>query len=230
VSRANALTSDELEHSQWSTSYEALGGGSVNADLVFNGDTGSYAGGRGELWNVQYTVNLGGGATIKGNWGMSGTSGSFTFFVAGNSNPPVFSGAWQSSGRSGNWRGRFVQVVQQGRGGVTFGRWQRDPVRDRYWCRYQYPDKNNPNRRNEQIMVWYPDDGTRNGYYYFVNAKNQYWGRCICPANPGYNPNVMQWSLLTDGQWEDLPPGDCPSPKDGDPQGAAIGSIPDPPA
>jgi hypothetical protein len=112
---------------------------------------------------------------------------------------------------------------------VKFGKWQKDPNRDRYYCQYEYPAKNNPTQINIQICIWYPHDAQRKGYYYFANKNNQIWGRCVCPASPDYNPNVMQWSKLMNNQWQNLTPGDCPAPKDGDPNGAAIDKIPDPP-
>ena len=113
---------------------------------------------------------------------------------------------------------------------VTFGKWKKDPAKNRVFCEYQYPAKGNPTQINIQICIWYPSDGQRNGYYYFANKDHKIWGRCVCPANADYNPDVMQWSKLVDDNWEELPKGDCPAPKDGDPGLAAINEIPDPPA
>jgi hypothetical protein len=112
---------------------------------------------------------------------------------------------------------------------VKFGVWQHDKQEGRYYCEYQYPAKTNPTQINVQILIWYPDDKDRRNFYYFANKKNQYWGRCVCPADPNYNPQVMQWAKLTDGKWKDLPKGDCPAPGDGDSQRASIDKIPKPP-
>jgi hypothetical protein len=64
---------------------------------------------------------------------------------------------------------------------------------------------------------------------YFANKENKSWGRCVCPTNSNYDPRVMQWSKLTGESWDELPKGERPAPKDGDPQLAAIDKIPDPP-
>ena len=111
-----------------------------------------------------------------------------------------------------------------------YGQWQKDPDRDRIFCEYRYPAKDDPTKINIQIMIWYSNDAKRSGYCYFANKENKIWGRCVCPKNPGYNPGVMQWSKLMDDNWSDLPKGDCPAPKDGDPGRALIDKIPDPPA
>lgn len=120
---------------------------------------------------------------------------------------------------------------------VKFGKWMKDPDKDRYYCEYKYPA---PPKRVEgkivveikvQICIWYPNDAARKEYYYFANKDNKIWGRCVCPASPKYDPKPekMQWSTMKDGKWDDLPEGDCPAPKDGDPKRAQINKIPDPP-
>ena len=60
---------------------------------------------------VDYVFNLGSGATISGMWNFGGVHGRFTFFVAGNSTTPIFSGSWQANGQSGNWHGEFAGIV-----------------------------------------------------------------------------------------------------------------------
>jgi hypothetical protein len=112
---------------------------------------------------------------------------------------------------------------------VQFAPWKKDNNRNRWYCEYRYPSKVNPTIVKVQICVWYPDDAQRKNYYYFVNNENKIWGRCVCPASPSYNPNVMQWGRLNGDQWTDLPAGECPAPKDGDPVQASIDKIPDPP-
>jgi hypothetical protein len=112
---------------------------------------------------------------------------------------------------------------------VKFGDWQYDKQQDRYYCEYQYPAKGNVTKINIQIMIWYPNDKERRNYYYFANKKNEIWGKCVCPANPAYNPDEMQWSKMVGGKWEELPKGKCPAPGDGDPERASIDKIPKPP-
>jgi hypothetical protein len=114
---------------------------------------------------------------------------------------------------------------------VKFGKWMYDKKEDRFYCEYTYPDKVKPQAQiNVQILIWYPNDKERRGNYYFANKKNEFWGKCVCPADPNYNPAVMQWSKMKDGDWNKLPDGDCPAPADGDPKGATIDKIPKPPS
>lgn len=110
---------------------------------------------------------------------------------------------------------------------VKFGAWKLEKGKDRYYCEYRYPARNNPAQSLVQIVIWYPNDAQRKGYYYFANKSNQVWGRCVCPKNPTYDPNTMQWSKFENNAWTDLPAGTCPAPKDGDPARAAIDRIPD---
>lgn len=114
---------------------------------------------------------------------------------------------------------------------VKFGKWMKDKKEDRYYCEYQYPDKAKPKTKtNVQTMIWYPNDKARKGNYYFANKDNKVWGKCVCPADPNYDPKVMQWSKMVNGKWKELPKGDCPAPANGDPEGASIDKIPRPPA
>ena len=124
----------------------------------------------------------------------------------------------------------LVCLVGEARASVKFGKWQKDPDKDRYYCEYYYPDKMDTTQTDSQICIYYPDDDARKNYYYFANKSYKIWGRCVCPTSPNYDPKEMQWGKLSGTTWTDLQKGDCPAPADGDPTGAAISKIPDPPA
>jgi hypothetical protein len=181
-----SVSDSELKRSIWSSKYEALNGQTVSTRLSFNGSSGSYAGGRGQLSNVKYQLTVGGGATITGNWSMGGTNGTFTFFVAGNSNPLIFSGAWKSQGRSGNWNGQFQGLGQEpailtggGGGGattalatVTYGDWNFNQPKGYYYRVCSFP------AGAYQYVIYYPSKP--NWVYWYNPAKSVFW--CACPT------------------------------------------------
>jgi len=213
---------NELSQSSWNSVYTTANGGRVQAQIKLNGGQGVYltSFGEGRLSNIQYgvdTTSMPGRPffQITGRWSFQGQSGQFLFASNGRDK---FSGSWQGNG-GGKWNGTAM-----------YGMWKNDPNKDRMFCEYRYPAKDNPAQINVQIMIWYPNDPDRTGYYYFANKENKIWGRCVCPKNSNYDPNVMQWSKLMGDNWQELPAGDCPAPKDGDPSLAAIDKIPDPPA
>ncbi len=216
-------TKDTLRHSSWNSVYTTPDGTEVHAQLKFKGDSGTYVSeyGEGRLSNIQYgidTQSMPGNPffQITGTWSFQGESG--TFLLASNGRNK-FKGSWQGNIGSGKWNGTAM-----------YGGWEKDPNKDRMFCEYRYPSKDNPAQINVQIMIWYPNDPARCGYYYFANKEHKIWGRCVCPKDPNYDPGVMQWSKLMNDEWQELPKGDCPAPKDGDPDRAAIDQIPDPPA
>jgi len=208
-----------LRRSMWNSTYVTRSGEVVAAHIQFNGSKGTYDTryGQGRLFDVDFGVdqNLD-SFQITGNWKFQGETGRFLVSSKGSDR---FEGKWYgNNGGGGRWSGQN-----------TFGTWHKDPDRDRYYCEYRYPAKGSPSKINKQLCIWYPDDEVRSGYYYFSNKENKIWGRCVCPANRDYNPDVMQWSKLDGDSWDELPQGDCPAPKDGDEAMAAIGQIPDPP-
>src|SRR5262245_59081737 len=62
---ASGLRPDELSRSVWNTTYDALGGGRVQARVCFDGSTGYYdiPGARGQLWAITYLPS----ASVPGN-------------------------------------------------------------------------------------------------------------------------------------------------------------------
>lgn len=181
------LTAETIQRSRWNTNYEALGGGRVQALLTFNGTQGIYEtnDGQGTLNGVRYDVRLGGGATITGNWSFGDTNGRFTFFVAGNSQPPAFSGSWQANGMSGNWSGRFSGIAQQGGGGggqVNYGPWMRTG-KGNYYRKCTFP------QGGQQLLILFP---SKPQWVYWYNQEKQvYW--CCCPTikHPDYGDDVQ---------------------------------------
>lgn len=178
------LDADSIRFSQWDTVYEAIGGGNVRARLTFEGNGGYYevSGDTGSLSNVTYDVRIGGGATIRGSWSMGGVDGRFTFFVAGNSNPKVFSGSWQSNGRSGNWRGTFQRIVRPvdstpvkvtGGGQVVYDEtWSYNDNRGYYYKRCTFP------AGGYQYLIYYK---SKPSWVYWYNPVSEvYW--CACPT------------------------------------------------
>ena len=75
--------------------------------------------------------------------------------------------------------------------------------------------------RPDDLQAGHAGDAKRNNYYYFANKDNKIWGRCVCPASPNYDKTAMQWSLLEDGMWQDLPKGKCPAPQERRPAAGA---------
>ena len=216
-------TEDSLSRSSWNSDYETAQGRRVHALVKFRGREGTYDTpfGRGRLTNIQYAVDTQSQPEkpffqITGDWSFQGKSGQFLFASRG---ADKFSGNWQGPSGGGKWNGTSM-----------YGQWEKDPNRDRWFCEYRYPDRSDPTVINVQIMLWYPNDAQRSGYYYFANKKNEIWGRCVCPSDPDFDAEVMQWSTLAGDAWTELPAGDCPAPKDGNPKLAAIDAIPDPPA
>lgn len=215
-------TRQELSQSSWNSHYTTVDGNQVRAHLKFNGPNGTYDTefGQGQLFNIQYGVDTNSMPgrpffQITGGWSFLGQTGRFTLASEGRDR---FKGSWQGNNGGGRWTGSSM-----------FGMWKTDPNNNRMYCEYRYPALNNPAQINVQLVIWYPQDPDRTGYYYFANRENQIWGRCVCSKNPTYDPNSMQWSKLIDNSWEELPQGETPAPKDGDPDMAAIDKIPDPP-
>ena len=214
-------TKQSLRRSSWNSVY-TVNGQNVHALIKFDGDEGTYDtnSGQGQFSQVQYGVDTTSQPgkpffQITGKWSFQGLTGRFTFASNG---PEKFKGTWQGNG-GGTWNGTAM-----------FGSWQKDPNRDRFFCEYRYPAKNDPTTINVQVMIWYHNDPARSGYYYFANKEHNIWGRCMCPKHPNYDEDAMQWSKLMNDDWTELPRGDCPAPGDGDPGLAAIDQIPDPPA
>lgn len=170
---AQQLSQDEMQRSVWRTTYESLGGSDVQATLTLSGSGGSYnaGGSRGELSNVEYKFSsaVQGNATISGDWAMGGSEGRFTFFVSG----PAFSGSWQSGGRSGNWNGRFVSLLQAGGGGaVSYSNWKYHAQKDYYYCTCSFP------AGGYQYVIYYK---TKPNWVYWYNPdKDVFW--CACPT------------------------------------------------
>jgi hypothetical protein len=188
------ITADNIQRSEWNTRYESLGGGRVQATLTFDGDGGSYdtADGRGRLSDVTYDVRLGGGATIKGRWAYGGAAGSFTFFVAGNSDPPQFSGAWQSNGRSGTWNGSFVRIVLGGNqpgGQVTYGPWKVHPQKGYHYRVCTFP------AGGYQYIIYYKE--TKPHWIYWYNPeKSLFWCACPTATHPQWGEAIQNGSDL----------------------------------
>jgi hypothetical protein len=195
---AHAITVDELQHSQWNSSYD-VNRTRVQATLVLDGNTGYYDTnfGRGRISNVEYTFNFGGAAQVEGNWNFDGGAGTFVFFVTGNGSDLAFSGSWQShDGRSGSWNGRFVQALQGGGGGggavtngddstadpfasifngggtVTYGDWQYNGAKGYYSRKCQFP------AGGYQYVIYYPSKP--DWVYWYNPAKQVFW--CACPT------------------------------------------------
>ena len=198
LAHGQSLSSENLQHSRWNSTYESFSGERIRATLEFNGESGSYDtnSGSGDLSNVRYSLTLGGGATIKGNWSFAGSSGTFTFFVAGNSRPPMFSGAWQGEGRSGGWSGRFIGVVPIVAGGQT-GSGQPQPggtvVYDKFWSYnagkdYYYKKCSFPAGSYQYIIFF----KSKPQWLYWYNPEKQvYW--CACPTvnHPRWGDDVQ---------------------------------------
>jgi hypothetical protein len=84
---------------------------------------------------------------------------------------------------------------------VSFGKWTRDAERDRYACEFTYPDRTNPKTINTQLLMWYPNDPERKGYYYLANSKGEIWGRCHSPAHSSYDAKNLRWWKYTGQNW-----------------------------
>ena len=139
----------QLRNSAWSSSYTTDDGRTVRADVRLNGNSGSYLGGQGRLYNVYYRIAPRNPAapalgaplgTISGRWAMNGSGGSFTWTLSegyrqsGGPNgplvpggPPKFSGTWQyDNGGGGVWNGNLTSGWNGGGGG---GGWNPPPPR-----------------------------------------------------------------------------------------------------
>ena len=118
---------------------------------------------------------------------------------------------------------------------VTFGKWEYDEKNKRWKCPYTYTNKNGGT--STQYLIWYSDNNDLKGFYYFTTSDHKaYWGRCVCPRNPAFNPKVMQWAKIDKGKegqkdkWKDLKRGECPAPGDAsDPIDDQIDDLPPPP-
>src|SRR4051812_26670571 len=84
---------------------------------------------------------------------------------------------------------------------VKFGKWKKDPGKDRCYCEYPYPSKSHPVVLNVQMMIYYPNDPARRDYSYFANKENQISGRCIQPPSLRYDPRAMQWLVTKEDGW-----------------------------
>lgn len=183
VAQGQSISDSDFKRSIWDTSYESFSGQKVSARMFLRGETGHYdvSGGRGKLSNIKYTIKPAGAAQIEGNWSMGGSNGKFTFFVAANTNPMIFSGAWQSSGRSGNWRGQFEGLQEPNvftaannaaLASVSYGDWQFNQPKDYYYRVCSFP------AGGYQYVIYYP---TKPNWVYWYNpVKNVFW--CACPT------------------------------------------------
>jgi hypothetical protein len=188
---AQALRNDQIEHSIWNTSYEALGGGKVEAKVVLDGASGYYdiPGARGELSRIDYKFpsNVPGNATIQGNWSLGNTQGKFQFFVSGR----AFSGAWQSGGRSGNWRGQFAGLLQTGTGGgaaaggganVVYGNWEYNGQKNYYYRKCSFP------AGGHQYVIYFKNKP--NWIFWYNPDKEVYWCECPTVNHPQWGQSV----------------------------------------
>ena len=203
------LSADEIQRSVWRGSYESFGGSSVQATVTLNGESGHYdvSGGRGELSNVNYKFSntVEGNATVTGDWSLGGSSGEFTFFISG----PAFSGSWQSGGRSGNWNGRFVSLLQPGGGAVSYSDWIYHAQKDYYYCKCSFP------AGGYQYVIYYKTKP--NWVYWFNPDKNVFW--CACPTvnHPKWGDSIANGQdlfLIATTKARNV--GDCEFPDPGD--------------
>lgn len=101
----------QLANSVWKTTYVSIGGGTIDAEVRFDGPNGSYRAESlvGRLSEVEY-VAQGSGILIKGRWAVQGFStGYFWFNVSDDTS--VFTGEWgrQPDKVEGEWNG--IRVV-----------------------------------------------------------------------------------------------------------------------
>jgi hypothetical protein len=99
--------------------------------------------------------------------------------------------------------------------GDGYGRWTYNKEKKRAECRYEYENKGGGTSYN--TVIRYQKDDPKAGWDYFANSRGQYWSKCMNKRHPKYNPRTVQWATMEpDGETKEmLPPGECPTPKDG---------------
>jgi hypothetical protein len=103
----------------------------------------------------------------------------------------------------------------------SYGAWQYQADKKRYWCRYSYT--NGSGQAGYQFVLYYPEE-ERSKVYYFQTPAGRIWACCTRPGAPGYNAASMKWYKLDNaGKWVRRADGDCPAPPDGGGQIAAAG-------
>ena len=112
-----------------------------------------------------------------------------------------------------------------------YGKWHFDQQNQRHVIKYTY--RNNQGGISAQLCFYHKNDPNRNGFYYWIKeGSNQYWGKCVRPGSPQFDPRQMKWSRRNaqNNGWIFLPGGECPPPPDaaGLPN-AEIAGIPLPP-
>ena len=98
-----------------------------------------------------------------------------------------------------------------------------------FQCKYHYPSLNGD---SVQYIVWKPNDPRKKNFYLWTSDGTNYWGKCLAPGAPGFNPEKLQWfcyQRLGDATITlALTPGSCPAPNDADPEDGII-AVPPPP-
>lgn len=108
-----------------------------------------------------------------------------------------------------------VVLLSAQQASAGYSKWKYNKSKKRAECTYSYTNKSGGTSYN--TVIRYPKSDDRAGWDYFFNAKNACWAKCMNKRHPDYNPRQMQWALCEpDGkEKKKLPPGDCPTPKDG---------------
>ena len=147
-------TKDELRNSSWNSVYTTTDGNQVHSQLKLNGEKGTFdtESGQGRLFDIEYAVDTKSRPgkpffQITGKWSFQDKSGRFLLASDGRDK---FKGNWQGSNGEGKWNGSSM-----------YGQWQKDPDRDRIFCEYRYPAKDDATTINIQIVIWYPNDSKR---------------------------------------------------------------------
>ena len=102
-----------------------------------------------------------------------------------------------------------------------YERWTRqtDPQGNVYFqCKYHFATLNGD---AVHYVTWRPADAQKRNYYFWTSDGLNYWGKCLAPGAPGFNPEKMQWycyQRLGDVTITlALTPGSCPAPADANP-------------
>jgi hypothetical protein len=91
--------------------------------------------------------------------------------------------------------------------------WQYQTDKKRYWCRYEYSDRFG--RPSYQFVLYYPDEG-RSNVYYFQSSEGRIWACCTRPGAPGYSPSAIKWYRQDrSNRWVRRVDGDNPMTPDG---------------
>ncbi len=119
--------------------------------------------------------------------------------------------------------GQALQAAEQ-----SYSSWKYETPNKRYVSKYEFSTGGAYGHSKHHLVVYYPQEG-KNQWYYFYNPESKnYWGRCASPHHPSYQKSQMHWCYLKGkSKWGELTE-ECP-PIPGSSNGPEIESPPLPP-